>query len=194
MKDAGALSYYASADGIGVLGPRGWSCEGDSGSSGFVLFLTPHKSDLTDRIQKHFEGPAIEIYHIDSEASGTWEVAEFEARIFPAFRASARRFYDGMGMPFPHGSYPRDTLTYINNKIVEYRTPAQTEGLGTHYSWLKPNGTPVSGAVILLSHGPNVVSNGPDVIIVFVRILSELAELTPVIIRDVEREAVAPRK
>jgi hypothetical protein len=91
-KDAEELSYYASADGIGVLGPRAWYCEGVSGSSGFALFLAPHESDLKDRIRKHLEGPAIEIEHIDSEASGTWEVAEFEARIFPAFRASARKF------------------------------------------------------------------------------------------------------
>src|SRR5262245_10090325 len=31
-KDARALAYYKSADGIGVLAPRGWYCEGVSGS------------------------------------------------------------------------------------------------------------------------------------------------------------------
>src|SRR5579859_4293614 len=40
-KDAQALAYYRSADGIGLLAPRGWYCEGVSGSSGYALFLSP---------------------------------------------------------------------------------------------------------------------------------------------------------
>jgi len=129
-KDAAALAWYASADGIGVLGPRGWYCEGDSGSSGFGLFLAPRQADLANRIRKHFEGAAIAIYHITSEASGMWEVAEFEGRLFPAYRPAARRLYEKMGMRFPDGPFPRDVLTYSSKTIVEYTTPGACRGSG----------------------------------------------------------------
>ena len=43
-KDAPRLAYYKSADGIGVLAPRGWYCEGASGSSGSGLFVSPRPS------------------------------------------------------------------------------------------------------------------------------------------------------
>ena len=193
-KDAEALAWYASADGIGVLGPRGWACEGYSGSSGFGIFLAPRESDLRNRIQKNFEGPAIEIYHITSEASGTYGVARLEARVFPACRAAARKFWEGLDLPFPRGPYPRDSLTYRSKTVVEYRTPSGAEGLGTDDSWFTRNGAPVSGVVVLLTHGPNVIGFGPDAIILYARLPAGLAALTPVIVRDVEREAVAPRK
>jgi hypothetical protein len=37
VKDAQTLAYYKSADGIGLLAPRGWYCEGVSGSGGYAL-------------------------------------------------------------------------------------------------------------------------------------------------------------
>jgi len=59
---------------------------------------------------------------------------------------------------------------------------------------MRPNGTPISGVVILLTHGPDIVGSGPDVVILYARLPAEMAALTPVIVRDVEREAVAPWK
>ena len=48
-KDAAALAYYLSADGIGLLAPRGWYCVGTSGSGGSALYLSPKPIDLPMR-------------------------------------------------------------------------------------------------------------------------------------------------
>src|SRR5689334_1309580 len=59
-KDAQALAYYRSADGIGLLAPRGWYCEGASGSSGDALFLSPNPIHHDLSGWHGLEGPAIE--------------------------------------------------------------------------------------------------------------------------------------
>jgi hypothetical protein len=90
--DARVLAYYKSADGIGLLAPRGWYCEGVSGSSGYALFLSPNRIDRTQPGWNGFAGSAIEVYHISSEnGSGRFEIAEIIARVFPAYKAIAKR-------------------------------------------------------------------------------------------------------
>jgi len=183
-KDAQALAYYRSADGIGLLAPRGWYCEGVSGSGGAALFLSPKPIDL-DRSRpgwKGFEGPAIEVNHMNNESSGVYEIVEVIARVFPAYRAFAVRVWKDIDLPFPSGPYPNDILAYKNKTVVEYNTPARKEGLGTRFSWLKKNDTPVAGAAIL-------IGDPPDVLLLSVRLPPDLARLTPVIVRDVERAA-----
>ncbi len=184
--DAQKLAYYASADGIGILAPRGWFCEGVSGSSGPALFVSPKpiKRGLTG--QEGFEGPAIEISHTTSDAIGRLEIAEIMARMFPAYRAFARRAWDGIDAPLPSGPYPKDTLKYRSKAVVEYVTPPYTEGLGTHFSWLKKNDSPIAGTAILIGDPP------VDLLLLSMRLPRDLARLTPVIIRDVERDAVHP--
>jgi hypothetical protein len=46
-KDAQNLAYYQSAQGIGVLAPRGWQCFGLYGSGGDTLYVTPSPIDRT---------------------------------------------------------------------------------------------------------------------------------------------------
>jgi hypothetical protein len=183
---AEALAYYESADGIGALGPRGWYCEGVSGSSGFALFLAPRP--IHDFSMGGLEGPAIEINHITSENSGKIEIAEIMERVFPAYRAFATSVLKGMDLPIPDGPYPKDILIHKSKTIAEYTTPAQTEGLGNTGSWLGKNGLPINGAAILVSR-PLAERYGPDLVLLSVRLPRDLAHLTPVIIRQTELAA-----
>src|SRR5437868_14380121 len=45
VRVAHQLAYYRSAQGVGVLGPRGWYCYGISGSSGDALFVSSQPID-----------------------------------------------------------------------------------------------------------------------------------------------------
>lgn len=88
---------------------------------------------------------------------------------------------EGLGRPLKFGPYPKDVLTYRNNRVVEYKTPAQTDGLGTH-SLLKKNGSPIEGVAML-------VGQTPDLSLLSVRLPPELNGLTSTIIRQFERDA-----
>jgi hypothetical protein len=83
---------------------------------------------------------------------------------------------------FPLGPYPNDKLNYKGTEMVEFQTPANTQGLGTD-SWLQKNGDPISGVAILYG-------NGPDLLQVSVRLPSRLNDLTPLILEEAERSAV----
>jgi hypothetical protein len=189
-RDAETLAYYESADGIRLLAPRGWYCEGTSGSGGYALFLSPKPIHPTSSGWEGLEGPAIEVNHMTSEASGRYEIAEIVARVFPEYKAFAKRVWEGIDLPFPSGPYPTDSLKYRGKTIVEYKTPAQTEGLGNFDSWLKKNDTPILGAAILIVDRPNLIGNPPNLVLLSVRFPPDLARLTPAIVRYVERAAV----
>jgi hypothetical protein len=191
--DAHALAYYKSANGIGLLAPRGWYCEGASGSSGDVLFLSPNpiQHDLSG--WHGLEGPAIEIYRMFGGTSGRYGIAEIMSRIFPDYRAFATRVLEGMDLPLPTGPYPKDTLTYRGRTIVEYNTPAQMEGLGNFESWLGKNALPIRGAAIIIGD-PSNVGDGPDLVLLSVRFSTALSGLIPVIVDQSERETVGARR
>ncbi len=187
--NAQALAYFESADGIGLLAPRGWYCEGVSGSGGYALYLSPHPLDRTLTDWKGFEGPAIQVNHITAGASGRYQIAEIMARVFPAYRAFARQVWErDLDVPLPSRPYPYDTLTYRSQRMVEFKTPARKEGLGTHESSLGKSDLPVAGVAIL-------VGDPPDLVLLSVRLPRDLARLTPVIISFVERDSAdAPQK
>jgi hypothetical protein len=69
--------------------------------------------------------------------------------------------------------------------VVEYTTPAQTEGLGTH-SRLKKNGSPIYGAAIL-------IGQAPDLTLLSVRLPDDLTGLTSAIVRQVESDSARLR-
>jgi len=188
-RDAQALAYYRSADGIGLLAPRGWYCEGASGSSGVALFLSPNPIHRDLSGWHGLEGSAIEIYHMFGGTSGRYGIAEIMARVFPAYRAFATGVMEGMDLPLPTVPYPKDILTYRGKAIVEYNTPAQTEGLGNFHSWLGKNDLPIRGAAIIIGDPPNV-GDGPDLVLLSVRFCPALTELIPVIVDQFERDTV----
>jgi hypothetical protein len=196
-EDAQALAYYTSADGIGLLAPRGWYCEGVSGSSGYALFLSPKPIQHSMSGWEGLEGSAIEINHMNGGTSGRFDIAQIIGRVFPAYRAFAIRALEGFDLPISSGPYPKDTLEYRGKTIVEFKTPAQTEGLGNFDSWLGKSDMPIVGAAILVVDPPNRIGNppDPDMVRLSVRLPPDLVRLTPAIVSYVERDVVgAARK
>lgn len=186
--DAEMLAYYRSADGIGILAPRGWYCEGASGSGGDALFLSPKPVQNSGSGWKGLDGPAIEVSHMTSGVSGKYEIAEVMARVFPAYRAFASKVLQFMELEVPASSYPKDTLTHRGRRIVEYNTPAQTDGLGNFHSWLGKNDLPIKGAAVIIGDPPNV-RDGPDVVLLSVRLSPALTRVNPIIVEQFERDA-----
>ena len=72
-------------------------------------------------------------------------------------------------------------MTYKGKTIVEYRTPAQADGLGTFWN-LKKNNNQINGVAILVE-GP------PDLLLLSVRLPPDLTGLTSTIVQQVERDA-----
>jgi len=151
------------------------------------LYVAPQPIDESRIGQSGFAGPIIEILHRFGNTSGRSDVAAIIARVFPAYKNFASQVMEeGLGGPFKFGPYPKDALTYRNNRMVEYKTPAQSDGLGTQSS-LKKDGSPIAGVAML-------VGQTPDLLLLSVRLPPELSGLTPVIIRQFERDAERDRK
>ena len=185
--DARQLAYYRAPESVvGVLAPRGWYCFGTYGSGGDDLSVVPQPVDTNNILSNAghgFAGPVIHVSHSDGETVGRFSVAEVIARVFPAYKEFAIGVQEETrpAGSFPFGPYPKDKLTYKSKRVVEYRTPAQTDGLATH-SWLMKNDRPIEGVAILF--GPT-----PDLLLVSVRLPSELSRLAPAIVGQVERDA-----
>lgn len=172
------LAYYESTIGPGVLAPRDWSCECQWGSDGTLFHITPQVADLTKR---EINSAAIEVSMSPGDNSGRYEIAEVIARIFPEQWAWARQtvlsVFDVYDLKY--GPYPVDRLTYKKNQIAEYRTPPNSEGLGTR-GYLKPNANPIEGVVILQGNPPDRLFR------LAVRLPPGMRSLTPQIIQDFE--------
>lgn len=192
-ENAQKLAYYRAAIDLGVLAPRGWHCEGSSGSSGDAIWLSPEPINRHAPGWNGFAGPAIEIYHISSGASGMYEVAELLARVFREYKDRAAPVLAMVERPVPSGPYPEDALTHRSKSVVEFRTPPMAEGLGTHSTWLRKSDLPVFGAVIMLDKRRSS-EELPDMLLLAVRLPPVLQQLAPVILRDAERKAVIPAR
>jgi hypothetical protein len=182
------LTYYKAKQGFGVLGPSGWHCFCVYGSSGETLYVSPEQitgADLYSSTWKGFKGPAIEITYEYGRTSGRFGVASTIARVFPAHREFVENVIKEGFEPassFPMGPYPNDQLIYKSKEIVEYQTPANEDGLGTK-SRLQKDADPISGAAIL-------VGRTPDLLSLSIRLSPKLVDLVPVIIQQVERDAM----
>jgi hypothetical protein len=181
------LAYYKAEYGVGVLAPKGWRCFGTYGSNGATLYVSPdpiNAADLFSTSWKGFTGPVVQISSVDGGTSGRFEVAKTIARVFPAHKA----FVEGViaegiepASSFPYGPYPADTLKYRGENIVEFWTPAQTDGLGTA-SRLQKNDSPIRGVAILFGEEPSLVQ-------LSARLPSETSELAQLMVAQAEREA-----
>ena len=180
-KDAQALAWYTSADGDGLLAPRGWYCEGFSCSSGAMLVLSPQPIDRHLTSSEGFSGPAIEVDHTNWQSSGRYQIAEVVLRLFPAYRAFATRTMEAMELSLPSDPYPKDTLRRKSKTVVEYDTSAHTEGLEKQ-SWPKKNGSSISGVAIL-------IGDPPDLLLLSVRLPPNLSRLTPLIVHHLESDS-----
>lgn len=185
------FAYYKAEDGPGVLAPRGWYCFSTYGSNGSSLFvsLTPiASSKLFSLNWKGFEGPVIQISYEYGDTSGRFGVAAMIARVFPAYKGFVKEVMDedvkagiNPANSYPIGPYPKDKLTYHSQRIVEYQTPAKSDGLGTN-SRLQKNALPIYGVEILTGQTPDLIS-------LAVRLPQNDQYLAPLIIREVERES-----
>ena len=149
------LAWYKAEDSPGVLAPRGWHCFGVYGSNGATLFVTPGPIDPKAPFSddwKGFDGPAIQISFSAGDTSGRFEVAKVIARVFPAHMAFVREVIAEKIEPaseFPTGPYPADKLNYRSSEVVEYETPAGSDGLGVR-SRLVRNDSPIRGVAMLV--------------------------------------------
>jgi hypothetical protein len=180
------LAYYSSEEGFGVLAPRGWYCFGTYGSGGNWLYVSPEPVDTRNLFSDNWQGltgPAIQLSYSYGGTSGRFTVADIIARVFPAYKAFVTDVSKDVVPPdsFSFGPYPKDTLTYKSKSVVEYITPAETDGLGTRTE-LKKNDHPIEGVAIL-------VERTPDLLLLAVRLPPELAGLSPTIIHEIERDA-----
>jgi len=181
------LAYYRSAHSVGVLAPRGWYCFGTYGSAGDTLYVSPEPIDpktVFSPAREKFRGPAIQVSHSFGDTSGRYSVAAVIARVFPEFKefvTGVVRQAPDSAPSFASGPYPGDTLTYRSKTVVEYRTAAQTDGLGTD-SWLEKNDSAIAGVAMLI--GPT-----PDLLQLAVRLPRELSEFTPAIVSRFQHDA-----
>jgi len=168
------MTYYKAESGPGVLAPRGWNCVGSLGSAGSTLIVAPSIEKLT--------GPAIIVRSINGETSGRFDVAQVMARLFPSHRSFVQSVIDEgvlRASDFPSGPYPADRLLRRSDKIVEYETPARSEGLGT-FTGLPQNGDPIRGVTILNEQPVGVF-------LLALRLPPNMNDLSTVIIQEVER-------
>lgn len=184
------LAFYKAEQGFGVLAPRGWHCFEIYGSNGSSLFVSPQAMDakmLFSNTWKGFTGPVIQLSGEDGGTSGRFGVARIIARVFPSHHSFVRTVIaEGIepAINFPSGPYPKDKLVYITNELVEYQTPPQTEGLGTQSRLLK-NTDPICGVAMLVG----LVKEGePSLLLLAVRLPSEMTSLSSAIIRQSEYE------
>lgn len=181
---ASKLAYYESAGGPGVLGPRGWHCAGTYGSAGTGILVTPGPISPEEIFRTSaLPGPAIHLSVSWGGTSGRFSVALAIARVFPKRQELVKELlrYDPFPPELPSGPYLTDRLTYRSDDVAEYVTPARQQGLGTD-SRLAASGRPISGLVMLFGDPPNLRH-------LSLRLPPDLAPLTAVIIRDLERRS-----
>jgi len=181
------LAYYKAEYGAGVLAPRGWHCFSTYGSNGSNLFVTPDPIDPEAPFSdswKGFSGQAIQISDVVGGTSGRFEVAQIIARVFPEYKAFAENVIaEGIepASSFPFGPYPKDKLIYRSKSVVEYETPANTQGLGTA-SKLEVNGSAIDGVAVL--SGADT-----DLTLLSARLSEKDQDLIATIVGQVEKES-----
>jgi hypothetical protein len=86
---------------------------------------------------------------------------------------------------FPFGPYPADMLKYKGQRVVEYRTPPGSAGLGT-YSWFEQSDSPIDGVAML-------TGSTPDLFLLAVRLRPDQQRLTGSIVGQFEHDVAFVR-
>ena len=177
------LAFYQAKDSSGVLAPRGWRCFYFYGSSGATLLVAP-SGNLQSALDAPLSGPAVVATLDFGGTSGRFAVAKYSARLFAreqqAFIASVIAEGIEPKENFPSGPYPADKTTYRGARMVEFETPANTDGLGTS-DRLQRNSQPIAGMAKLKDS-----ADGPDFFLLTVRLPAEQANLAPAIVSQAE--------
>ncbi len=129
-------------------------------------------------------GPGIELLWRSGDTSGRFEVARVVARVFPARRDFVQRVIGEGIMPagdFPFGAFPDDRLDYRDERIVEYETPANSDGIGMISRLQRAAVRQIRGVAIL-------ENQTPDLLLLAVRLPSDTGVLTSAIVAQVEQQ------
>lgn len=180
LQVAQRLTYYQEGfRGTGVLAPRGWYCTGFIGSGGSNLLITPEPFTWADLMTEGITGSFIELESVSGETgSGLHDMAEILARVFPMQKAFVRDFAERMEVTFQYGPFPNDQIITQTDRVVRYRTPAHSNGLGTLTREM-PTGDSIDGVAVF-----HPAELNPSLRMLRVRLPRELRDLAPVIIRD----------
>jgi hypothetical protein len=147
------LAYYETWNEYGVLAPRGWYCYLWGSNSGGRLIVSPSPVSSDSWRKDGLSGQVVSLHTVFGGGSGRFTVADMILRVFPNYKELTQRAVTEPGwdwdFDWPNGPYPHDRLVYRNPLVVEYETPANTEGLGLNHSALRKNERPVKGVVIL---------------------------------------------
>ena len=181
--EAQHLAYYKSGVlDTGVLAPRGWHCFAVYGSGGASLLVIPQPVEsIWSAEWDHVAGPAIEVNVDDGDTSGRYTVAEIIGRVFPAFRDYAKRVLEDIDGTLPSGPYSADVLSYRSKTVVEYKTPAEKDGLGTRLR-LQRSPRPIEGVAVLFGQPPSLLQ-------LAMRLPNDSEGLASAIIAQFERDA-----
>lgn len=193
-KTASRLAYYKSQADQGIVGPRGWHCLSFKAPSGWVTIVTPDEPSPSTMLRyakfHPITGPAIQITHFDGLSAGRLDIAKLIARYFPEHEFFLKFVIASKVKPaseFPAGPYPKDKFITRKPNIVEYRTPAGREGLGTAYR-LVPDDLPIQSFAALV--GPDEELHG---YVMAVRLPEDKDDLGPVILSWAERQYAGGR-
>jgi hypothetical protein len=185
---AAGLAYYVSAQGVGVLAPRGWRCFSVHGSGGHTLFVRPERIVYESNRLLAPKGPQVRVSYVHGGTSGRFGVAEVIARVFPSWMSFTRRVMGEPGMekhPVPRGPYPADVLTYRSGRVVEYVTPQNAEGLGNQPGDMKSPGA-VEGVAML-------IGKTPDLLVLAVSLSPQQHRVAQAITHQMERDGARMR-
>jgi len=144
------LAYYKGDYAPGVLAPAGWSCRVWYGSNGaFIIVMPTAPTKETNRTG--IAGPGVEFLQRNGGTSGRFEVAITAARFFPTlmtgFIQHVREEKLIEDKYFAIQAYPDDRTVQIAANLVEFTTPAGSEGFGTE--GFGESASPVSGLVAI---------------------------------------------
>jgi len=129
------LAFYRSLNSPGVYAPRGWQCRGWDGSNGTILVVTPRRLEPPFYPLPGIAGPAVMIQTSDAGSSGRFHVAIVAAQLFgliaDEFIATIRQEHVVSDSALQAAPDPDDQVQYISDRLVQFTTPANRNGLGT---------------------------------------------------------------
>jgi len=125
---AAQIAFY-SIGSIGALGPRGWHCQGHSGSSGATILLAPGAvPNLGDPLRGRI---GMEIAYYSGSTSGRSSVFEIGAPLFADLRALAPKAAATFGITVPRTQpISGETLKRISTTVVTFVDPPKLQGSG----------------------------------------------------------------
>ncbi len=178
---AATIAYYKGENAPGAFAPAGWHCRVWYGSSGSSILVTPTPIDTTQFLPRKVLGPAVDVDFSFAGTSGRFTVARYASRLFPRVLARfIERVRNEHLVPDSALAPPtnaRDSVTAVDNLVVEFTTPPGVSGLGTA-GLLGPSPDPVHGVAVI---APD--PDEPDMSILRVRLGGSMRQVEAAVLR-----------